>query len=966
MKECSILFTKNEIEYYKDKFKRLDPRDLMFANLLDEGRNSGFVCPFCGNGTGDDGTGVKVELLNDGYKGYCFKCGRSFDVFDLVAEKYRFNVRTQFLDVLEKAVEIFGTDNFEVKPAPKAKSKPETKEPEDFSGLIKKSWENLDAFYSDRKTWRGLEKATLTVFGCGYLPDWNFGFTSTERVIIPTSVNHYLARYVGAKPAHKSVIKIHRGAKEIFGSKKALDILKQDSAQPVFAVEGEIDVMSIYQCGFTAIAFSGSDISSHQQALLDKFPKGSALILMLDNDETGKLKSPKCARTLQKLGFNVYERFLEGDGDFNDHLQKNPDDLKHQLQNIFDDAVNYFKQNPVKKELPKGIQRVDGVPEITHDFKPNFEEKIERENQETQVQIPSCPINLTVPKGFVFKPKGIYHLEKSKDKDSKGETFEVLDCSTPIVPTRILQKKDRSGKTLELAYFERGANKWHKITAPATTIAKTQLITDLADFGVDVNSTHARSISEFLMKIQHEADNLKKIPQVLIHELPGWTSSDCEKFICPPEGSDDGESFVIQNGGFNYDEKFSSAGTKETWFDEYNVVYCGKEFAWIRYAIGLVLAAPLVRLCKSRNWQGVLIAPSGSAKSAVAKLAMSIFGNPDKLRTTFNGTNNSMDELAARYNDLPCWIDEFQSADENTRKNFSNFIYNYAEGKTRSRLARNADMKRQYEFAGTRICTSEQVVLQDNFSQGAFNRVIQIKNFEPLSDEAGRQLHQNLSKTYGHFGKKFIEYVREHKDDVRKTFANVQKKYCEMNFIEHHLQQIALVYTAHEFFWQMLKADRQEAIAAGVEGAYWTDDPSPLEFLEQFDIKFFRELLPTPQESSNIIRGRNFLAEVLISYARRFDTFDANRNEFIARAEQTPALGCKFVNGDVAFYPRKINDFLLENHFPPAPDLMEGLKREGLLDLPKSGQGLKISKRFSDKGALRVYIVKKTAFDFAQ
>ena len=59
-------------------------------------------------------------------------------------------------------------------------------------------------------------------------------------------------------------------------------------------------------------------------------------------------------------------------------------------------------------------------------------------------------------------------------------------------------------------------------------------------------------------------------------------------------------------------------------------------------------------------------------------------------------------------------------------------------------------------------------------------------------------------------------------------------------------------------------------------------------------------------------------------YARRFDSFVVTDGRF-TESEQSPSIGCKMVNGNVAFYPKALNDFLLEHRFPPAPDLMEGL-----------------------------------------
>ena len=955
----------------KEKYKHLDPLTLQSHNLLEPARNGGFICPHCGNGTGKDGTGFKVDAANDGYKGFCFRCNQFFDVFDLIAAKYKFSAKTQFRDILEKAKEIFGdAGKIQAKTKTPPPPKPVEKKRDNFESLIRTSLSGLDVFFSTRKTWRGLQKATLVKFACGYLKKWYAD--GTERIIIPTSFFHYLARYPYDNAPPDIKLKPHRGTKEIFGLKFALEARQEKADLLIFAVEGEIDAMSIHQSGFTSIAFSGSHISAEQQTLLEKFPKESKFILMLDSDETGKKKSEDIANLLKKIGFYVSIQFLnEKFADANAWLQADPNGLKNELTRIYSDAEKFFSDNPPpkKSDLTTGIipAGVDGYVEITPDYKPSNppekNSKKVREIQKTCLQIPSCPIDLTVPENFLFEPGGLKIIPHDKNGNEKNP---VIFSKTPIVPVRILQKKDKSGTQIELAYFERFENIWHKITVPATTIAKTTNITDLADFGIDVNTPHSKSFSNFLMRIQRHEENAKKIPRAMIYEQTGWTSDKCENFIYPPEDEIDGQKVVVMNGGFDYESKFATKGDKNLWYELFASVY--GQYAWTRYAIGLVLAAPLVKLCGSRNWQGVLVAPSGASKSAVAKLAISIFGNPEKLHTTFNGTGNFADELSPRLNDLPCWIDEFQSADENMRKNFQQLIYNYAEGKTRGRLSRNADTKKQYEFRGTRLCTSEQVVMQNNFMQGAFNRTIQLQGIEPLSDDCGRNIHENIQKSYGHYGKKYIEYVKAHKDAVRKTYAEVKKKYSTRNFIPHHLQHLALVYTALEFFYQMLKED--------TELKDFIDFLTPLELLEG-DIKFFRGLLPTPQDSNNLVRALDFLSEICVTRKKQFhgwqklggmsgDDIVKIKSTFV-EAPLTPALGCIFENGDVAFFPREIDKFLTDNKYPPAETLMRGFFEQGRImvseNIPNMRKAFKFKKSVGSLGTRAVYYFPKLAFD---
>ena len=70
-----------------DNEKELERELLKKApDFLAPAKNGGFICPKCGNGSGQDGTGIKVTDNTKGtdhprYK--CFKCGINEDIIGL-------------------------------------------------------------------------------------------------------------------------------------------------------------------------------------------------------------------------------------------------------------------------------------------------------------------------------------------------------------------------------------------------------------------------------------------------------------------------------------------------------------------------------------------------------------------------------------------------------------------------------------------------------------------------------------------------------------------------------------------------------------------------------------------------------------------------------------------------------------------------------------------------------------------
>ena len=249
-------------------------------------------------------------------------------------------------EIFAKAKEILGDD-------------PKT----NYKNLIEVSRLNLKKFVADHgEKYRGLTFKELEKFGCGYMAEL-FQAGKTPRFIIPTSYNHFFARLtipVDELPADKKTSdfglkpKLHFGQKEIFGLKISMNALKNNSAQFVIVVEGEFDAMSVDQCGFTAISFSGSEISAHQQGLLKQFPQGTKFILSFDGDDTGKKNTQKVIDAIKSCGYFAIGLTLSNKyKDANDFLQADEGGLKNRLREMTAKAEEDYKvffENKLKTE----------------------------------------------------------------------------------------------------------------------------------------------------------------------------------------------------------------------------------------------------------------------------------------------------------------------------------------------------------------------------------------------------------------------------------------------------------------------------------------------------------------------------------------------------------------------------------------------------------------------------------------
>jgi len=76
-----------------------------------------------------------------------------------------------------------------------------------------------------------------------------------------------------------------------------------------------------------------------------------------------------------------------------------------------------------------------------------------------------------------------------------------------------------------------------------------------------------------------------------------------------------------------------------------------------RFCLAASFAAPLLRLTCTRGFIVYLWGSSGVGKTACLWAALSVWGDPEKLIASFNGTRVGFERLATFFNDMPLGID---------------------------------------------------------------------------------------------------------------------------------------------------------------------------------------------------------------------------------------------------------------------------------------------------------------------
>ena len=245
----------------KFKIKNLSPEELELRGVINPDKTNAnnrktYICPICGNGTGKGGDGIAFKYEGGAWLAKCFKCGKGFDNFILLALHYGLDARADFVEICRRAVADFSLSaDFETfhNLQPSNFSRPNkieyvqpVKSPAEIENdkklieaqKLEKKYiaqiltlpDNLDSISKINR--RGLSVETLRHFHCIYTENWIHPKVFAEykvglrdklparsrRIIIPTADgNHYNAVLVDSDRTdnNKNFWKIHAGKKSV-------------------------------------------------------------------------------------------------------------------------------------------------------------------------------------------------------------------------------------------------------------------------------------------------------------------------------------------------------------------------------------------------------------------------------------------------------------------------------------------------------------------------------------------------------------------------------------------------------------------------------------------------------------------------------------------------------------------------------------------------------------------------------
>ena len=653
-----------------------------------------------------------------------------------------------------------------------------------------------------------------------------------------------------------------RGSKvNLYGLWKLPQIREQGY---VILVEGESDSHTLWYHEFPALGVPGASV--FQPAWVELL-RGLELYIFKEPDVSGETFIRKVCEALSKMKFegNVYSLHLLD--------AKDPSELHCKDPSKFKDRWQATMAIAEKVNISQAAGQIENV-------------------------MPDAPVQLRQVPEWRFNEDGIFTIN-----DKTGMPYCV--CRTPILLSRRLQSIETGQEKIEICYRRDG--QWHKTIVNRSTLFQSRTITQLSDLGITVTSENARMLVRFLQAL--EAENIDILECAKCVSQLGWHGN---QFV--PSANND-LVIDVDPSTERWLSAYHQEGTLESWLETISPL---RENFIFRFILAAAFAAPLLRITGHRifiihNW-----GDTRSGKTAALKAALSVWGDPEGLMTSFYATRVGLERLAGFFRDLPLGVDEKQVSGSN---DFSdNLMYMLSLGQGKVRGAKSGGLQTSQAWRTIVLTTGEEPLSSISSHSGVHTRTLELHGapFEKESD--AQKMHEITS--YGHAGPEFIHKVAGFpRDKIKEShiqFTDLLVGVYKDNRLSSHISAVAIVAVADQLVSEWL---------FGIEPGKAFDDALDMA------VKVM-EVLEDAKEADVIERAYEFVQGWILSNEAQF-TNDA----------RSPRYGFIDELGRYYIFPQILRNALERENFSYR-QVMQGFRDKGLIETDRDKKRNTITKRF--------------------
>jgi hypothetical protein len=303
-------------------------------------------------------------------------------------------------------------------------------------------------------------------------------------------------------------------------------------------------------------------------------------------------------------------------------------------------------------------------------------------------------------------------------------------------------------------------------------------------------------------------------------------------------------------------------------------------------------------------------------------VASSIWADPseNKFIGDFKSTDVALEAKANALNNLPMVLDDTSKVSAKMRDNFEGFVYDIASGKGKSRSDRDLGIRYENNWRLIVLTTGEAPLNGYVNQGGAINRILELKaDLKLFEDPQG--VCEVIRNNYGFAGRKFVQVLKDIKDDEIKRIFKQKQKAIEAVASEKMQKQVISLAV-------ILTADQIAADHVFSDGIY-------------LDLNESLKVLVDPNELSVNERAYRYIADKVLMNTSKFDPSN----------DRTEQWGV--IEGKTAYiFSPAFNELCKQGNFSKKSFCDWAIKRD-FIEKDSKGNPTKV-KRLADGRCLRV------------
>lgn len=285
----------------------------------------------------------------------------------------------------------------------------------------------------------------------------------------------------------------------------------------------------------------------------------------------------------------------------------------------------------------------------------------------------------------------------------------------------------------------------------------------LRPYGITATSGNAGSLVAYFAALEDANKSSFRSTYVVTREGYRATAPGTFNFMHAGRWYGPGRGSADPSAQSDFHRAMTKRGSMAAWTERYSRVRAFGTAA--RMALAASFAAPIARTLGVRPCWLFVCGPSRSGKTALAKFAMSVWGDPEKLKRTFNTTINGVLAHFNHITDLPLHLDEQQVADgksdsdSSTKLDLSRLVYAVECGVGRSRATNTGASAEAPTWHTIVIANGEEDLVPETDLGGQKARVLSVViDFSEERSKIAEEFHQSAGQaSWGWAGPWWLE-----------------------------------------------------------------------------------------------------------------------------------------------------------------------------------------------------------------